>query len=912
MNNIVDMMLRRKNMIYIPGSENKELTQQILEEMKNNDPELYEKRKMYVTVLNMDMQSLGFKLSPAAFNAVMNATETELDHIYRDTIDSLKAIRGADVNYRPFWPGFPDQTADMSNIDRYFAAILHYLSGGTIVPADNIDRSRPLPSVDFHTPKEVGVGNDEDLEVLLSTLLNQSISYSHNDKEDLKNLLEYENGHNRRGFMRLLSKHIPEDFINKENLATSTALSINVNKNTFAIFESKYKTATDVLRFLCAVSDADPSLKGVEGVKFRNLSKAETRAILKILNKCNGIKEDFQRYESVWKRILSHAHVFDYDMSPEAIKRKTDVALSKGRVYKPKITVNEYNKNYSKIVEASRLLMEDRLPQNFASKVESLIAKKEWYQAANLLSKRPGEFGRRLDQLLRECPDPEAEDILGLYSKVAHNMAPTVLISIYTHFNKEGHEPIRTFMPKGNSAKIFNVVNEKDDIPEEYKKRIVEITRDALKDIYKEKGSLGKVYIADDAKKYKAPMVLRNASDSSKLIPRGSRIDVSKENNVERTFIWWTNKKNDVVDIDLSAAFFDKNWNMVSRISYYDLSNRYGQHSGDYTNGGPENGNGVAEFIDIDINKCKKSGIKYIAYTVQNFTGYSFDETPCRFGWMDRNEVKDRAVFEPKSVRNAAHLTAKTTACIPAVYDVENKEMIWADLTVKGVEFGPNNVDGTLSQNIAATYAIVNNNYMDLKDLIEINASVRGEMVDDPNKADLIICDNPALLNLEDKEANETKKDPVIIEVSDLSAINALFINPTKDVDKDLLPVLEEEKQDEREMTEMDYINKLNQLKSEMREVREAIYKEYGDHTDDADLCWSQRRESYDQEIDYLVEEAEEAGTPVWYDSEKREWVIKEMSLDEILNYLKEKNDEDRERNGGLNNVVRAIQEDAR
>ena len=113
-------------------------------------------------------------------------------------------------------------------------------------------------------------------------------------------------------------------------------------------------------------------------------------------------------------------------------------------------------------------------------------------------------------------------------------------------------------------------------------------------------------------------------------------------------------------------------------------------------------------------------------------------------------------------------------------------------------------------------------------------------------------------------------------------------------------------------MTEMDYINKLNQLKSEMREVREAIYKEYGDHTDDADLCWSQRRESYDQEIDYLVEEAEEAGTPVWYDSEKREWVIKEMSLDEKLNYLKEKDNKDRERNGGFDSVIRAIQEDAR
>ena len=73
-----------------------------------------------------------------------------------------------------------------------------------------------------------------------------------------------------------------------------------------------------------------------------------------------------------------------------------------------------------------------------------------------------------------------------------------------------------------------------------------------------------------------------------------------------------------------------------------------------------------------------------------------------------------------------------------------------------------------------------------------------------------------------------------------------------------------------------EYIERLNRIQSEMTEEREAVYEQYGDHSDDAELCWSQRRQSWDSEIDEIAEEAEATGFPVWFDSDRREWIPKD------------------------------------
>ena len=72
-----------------------------------------------------------------------------------------------------------------------------------------------------------------------------------------------------------------------------------------------------------------------------------------------------------------------------------------------------------------------------------------------------------------------------------------------------------------------------------------------------------------------------------------------------------------------------------------------------------------------------------------------------------------------------------------------------------------------------------------------------------------------------------------------------------------------------------EYVEKLNALEEGMRQEKEAVYAEYGDHSDDAELCWSQRRQIWDEEIDQLADEAQENGFPVWYDREARKWILK-------------------------------------
>lgn len=61
----------------------------------------------------------------------------------------------------------------------------------------------------------------------------------------------------------------------------------------------------------------------------------------------------------------------------------------------------------------------------------------------------------------------------------------------------------------------------------------------------------------------------------------------------------------------------------------------------------------------------------------------------------------------------------------------------------------------------------------------------------------------------------------------------------------------------------MKYIEKLNELERLAKEEKEAIYEEYGENTDDAELCWGNREEEFCRQINELAEEAERNGVNV-------------------------------------------------
>lgn len=216
-----------------------------------------------------------------------------------------------------------------------------------------------------------------------------------------------------------------------------------------------------------------------------------------------------------------------------------------------------------------------------------------------------------------------------------------------------------------------------------------------------------------------------------------------------RAFIWWTNtgegETPDRVDIDLSAAFFDENWQYLEHVSYTNLrSAKYRAcHSGDIVNGGPKSGAGVSEFLDVDIDSAVEYGARYIVYQVYNYTGQKYADIPnAKFGWMGREDVKSGEIYEPRTVEQRMDLAAQSTVSIPVIFDCIEREVIWCDmgLSINGcrADCGGNNVESNLSSVAAVCYSMVHIEKPNLYDLIDLHIRARGRRVPDRNDADIV------------------------------------------------------------------------------------------------------------------------------------------------------------------------------
>lgn len=138
------------------------------------------------------------------------------------------------------------------------------------------------------------------------------------------------------------------------------------------------------------------------------------------------------------------------------------------------------------------------------------------------------------------------------------------------------------------------------------------------------------------------PFSQRSASKALRTLVRGSRIDLP-EANVIRFFLWWKNGKN-CTDIDLSAALYDAEFIYKDIVSYYNLKNYGGHHSGDIVDA-PE---GAAEFIDIDVRKTEEMGIRYLVMSLNSYTEQPYCDLPeCFADWMARKHAGSGEIFEP-------------------------------------------------------------------------------------------------------------------------------------------------------------------------------------------------------------------------------------------------------------------------
>lgn len=694
-NSVFNIILRRKNRVFINDDDM----------LKSLSAAAGEKNKQIVATMNKNIEVFGYTMSETLFDKLVHMKAKNREVVYDALVSGLKEITGADKVYNPMYPNFPESVMEKDDFELYFNAIVHYWSFGTLLPYEEKEERAPL----FNTAKVkvLEAGSFDDLNNIFNNLCASKTSLSKSDVDDMIFTLNS------------AKVTLPDEIPFKENAACICRLLVDTGVDTDGSLCKKYvKTATDVLRLITAMSDGDVSL--AENTKFRNLKRSERRIIMNLLAGCGNTAEDMNRYAGRWIRVGEKLHPGEFAK----------------------------NERYTKVVQAFGVIRNDGKIQSFAGKVDAAVASGDVNAVVSLLKKRPGEFARRIDFLLRTFDkDADRKTVIMGFASVAKDVSSTVLLQVREHFiNKlDGSDDMRVFFPKGNLARSYYVKNDKTEtIPEDAMKMIIAVCENALVNIYGNREFLGKIYIDEALKDYTVPFSLRSASKTMTAVSRGSRIAIDDSAKIIRPFIWWTNTKDNIIDVDLSVAVFADDWNCLEHVSYNNLeSDRFGIcHSGDIINGGPVDGEGVAEFIDLDIEKALSAGARYAVFTVYNFSNENFSKMEhAAFGFMIRNDMKSGEIFEPSTVKQRMDLASATTTCIPVIFDLKERVFVWCDMALTAdhvrTGFGGINVESNLPSVVVTCKAMVDVKKPNLYDLFIFNAKARGVITDNPDEADI-------------------------------------------------------------------------------------------------------------------------------------------------------------------------------
>lgn len=641
----------------------------------------------------------GYILSPELVSALQISSDEIITVFHNWLIPELKKNLG-EVKSAPMYPNFPAQVAVASNEELWVNAILQYLGdwfGTRIMPKYEVLQREPLLER-ICKLKPIGLLTFE-TDTVLDDLLSMKASPSEQDKEDLKTLLALSFTCN--------VVEVP----NKEVLSFAFSESLSVRNETISNhLRSFVKTPVDILRIAVALSGGDVSLS--EDSKFISFNRSTRKLLLEMFEKLNEF-EDMMRFREKFKRLGEGLHP------------------------------GEFAKRYPKTFKAFDAIRHKGL-ETFNSKVEKAILTKEFNELLELVGKRPGDFARRLDHILRMTP--EKDRVLEEFSKVSSKVSTPVLWQLYSFFkNRESIAALkeRAFFPKGRVAKILTAPNKLGQIERSLEMAFASEIYKAILENYFDKPKLGTVYLDPMLQKLVIPTGNRSMQAALRQVGRGSRFTFDPETKTLRLFMYWKDlPSRDRVDLDIGVVNFDKDWNYRGHVSYTRLRDDRAiiLHSGDITSA-PE---GASEYIDINLDKLER-GSAYIAFQVTSFTGQQFSELSEGFvGWMSRSKPGSGEIYEPKTVENRIDLRSQAVVLVPIVVDIANKEIIYEDITIssKGRQ---NNIESMSENMLSIGAAIVSLPLFkaSLYDLFEAHVLARGgKLVETREEAEFSVVEN--------------------------------------------------------------------------------------------------------------------------------------------------------------------------
>jgi hypothetical protein len=647
-----------------------------------------------------NVEKLGYRLSKNLFVAIQDFGATEFDAWAKSVISDLKDLKGASFKYEPMYPNFPAQVAEASEVELYLNAMVHYfgdLVGVRIMTVYTVEARKKL-KVGKTQLTELHVVRADAKEAVLSqlfvNLISAKVALSSSVKDDIKLIVS-----------ELENVPVITNISIKENLALYAGI-IRQDVTTLGTTLRALSNPTDVLRIAAVFGDSDPAL--TEGVKFGKLTRAERRVFLSTLNEFgeNKLISAFKRHITLWKKFAKHVHA------------------------------GEYATKYPVAFAAIDALRNGKLVDAFNSEVELAIMSRNVDEVVRLLVTRPSVLVRRAYELLTTFSS-DNDVILDALADNARNASSQVLAQAYGRFTSDLNVSRVVF--SRSVTKVPTVIKEAETLDAGTAKIAATIIRDALVKNFATRESLGKVYLEQSEAAHAIPFGFRAASDSFKLLGRGSALPFDQDSTL-RFFLHWKDIDNyNRVDVDLSAALLDEELNLIDNISYYNLQGFGGVHSGDITSA-PK---GAAEFIDVVPSKVLATNkrARYIAMSVIVYTGQRFDTIPeALAGFMVRKGKAQRGeIFDARTVENAFKVNSSSVNAVPFIFDLVEGKAIWVDLATS-VHGAAQNVDNTRHSTTNLLKAVTSRNFLSVEELFTLHAEARAtEIVDAPENADTVL-----------------------------------------------------------------------------------------------------------------------------------------------------------------------------
>jgi len=651
-----------------------------------------------VTTAAKNLQALGFGLSGPLLERLSELSHGDVKAWYESVLPILQEMVGAHREFKPMYPNFPRQVMEVSDAELYFNAMTHYfgfylsdlLDDPNFVVLPNYEKEiRPLLK-EFHELRWIDLGSEEGFDAIFTRLVGGNGSLSESDQEVVRWFL------GNRSIEALLPEEIPQ----KETLAFLVAEMEDPR-----CLVPRIKTATDVLRVAVAMSQGDVSL--AQPTKFRSFTKRERRFLLECLEQTGDSRtEDMLRWKPRWVRLGERLHPGDY------------------------------HTRFPKAYQAFTILRNDLPYPTFNGQAEAAIAKAEAASTIQLLSQRPGDFARRLDHVLRTHQGQEA--ILDGFLSVAPQVSTPVLLQAWCHFQHRQSITSRAFFPKGNAAKVQFQEGALPPLSGSIAEAAAAGIRRVLVERFAKLPPLGKCYLDPRLQDQIVPFAQRSASRALRAITRGSCFDLPEGDTV-RFFCWWKNidaadEWMSRVDLDLSGSLFAGDWESMGDIAYYNLRRGDCYHSGDITSA-PQ---GACEFIDISLKSVLKMGARYVVMSVLSFTRQPFLALPeCFGGWMMRQKPNSGEVFEPKTVQDKIDITAESRACVPVIIDAQDRQVYWADLSLKSM----GQINNAARNSVGFSQigrSIVELTKPTLYDLFAMHIDGRGQLAETPEEAEVV------------------------------------------------------------------------------------------------------------------------------------------------------------------------------